>query len=239
MTTGQSQKRNLCTVLLSCSYLTLMSIFLTACQTTFKTVPTPQEYDLYRILFNSSAFKNAPYVPIEKIANTNNQRQMATLSCSGFSGCEIAAVDNVTIIKEQDKLPHEQALAKAMIRLDQDEYTDGRLKYYVVLPAGMHEIHIRYYPSQTGYYEKFAVFHQFNSQGNYQINAYRQNKPTQDTSLLDLAEPAPICIDILNNKRLERRFCKTSSNQKRQEFRETLLQLTPQLSSQTKVTSKL
>lgn len=95
----------------------------------------------------------------------------------------------------------------------------GLIDYYASVKPIKREIHVNYYPENNmDYVERFALIDEFKEQGVYLLKAYRQ-KPTEDNgSLLDNASATPLCIDLLKDKRLQRRFCKALDSANQGEF---------------------
>ena len=78
-----------------------------------------------------------------------------------------------------------------------------------------------FYPEDNlNYVERFAIIHDF-TEATYQIRAYPM-KSSQDTkSLLDNASPNPLCVDLIKDGSIERRFCKQAGTERQGEFVET------------------
>ena len=91
--------------------------------------------------------------------------------------------------------------------------------YYVRVKPAKREVHVNFYPENNlGYVERFAIIHDFMQPGLYQLRAYR-NKSLQDSgSLLESASPNPLCIDLLQNDSVKRRFCKQPDTEHEGEF---------------------
>lgn len=95
----------------------------------------------------------------------------------------------------------------------------GLSNYYVRMMPAKREVHVDFYPENNlGYVERFALIHEFTQSGVYQLQAYRKKSVQANDSLLEAASPAPLCIDLLQNKRLERRFCKQMHTEHQGEF---------------------
>ncbi|WP_201534301.1 hypothetical protein [Psychrobacter immobilis] len=98
----------------------------------------------------------------------------------------------------------------------------GLTNYYArVLPA-KREVHINFYPKNNrGYIERFAMIHDFAKAGTYQLHAYQMKSKTTSGSLLEAASPEPLCIDLLQDNKVQRRFCKQLDAENQGEFVET------------------
>lgn len=95
----------------------------------------------------------------------------------------------------------------------------GLTNYYASVKPIKREVHVNFYPeNNTDYVERFALIDEFRTQGIYLLKAYRQ-KPTQDNgSLLNNASATPLCIDLLKDQVLQRRFCKELDSANQGEF---------------------
>ncbi|ALF59074.1 hypothetical protein [Psychrobacter urativorans] len=98
----------------------------------------------------------------------------------------------------------------------------GLTNYYARVKPAKREVHINFYPeNNVDYVERFALIHEFTQPGIYHLRAYRQKSPQATGSLLDTASPEPLCIDLLQNSSLVRRFCKQLDAKHQGEFVET------------------
>ncbi|TXD97601.1 hypothetical protein ES754_01015 [Psychrobacter frigidicola] len=98
----------------------------------------------------------------------------------------------------------------------------GLTNYYVRVKPAKREVHLNFYPeNNVGYVERFAMIHEFMQPGIYHLRAYRQKSPQATGSLLDTASPEPLCIDLLQDSSLVRRFCKQLDTEHQGEFVET------------------
>ncbi len=100
----------------------------------------------------------------------------------------------------------------------------GLVNYYARAKPIKREIHVNFYPeNNTDYIERFAMIDEFKNQGTYMLQAYQQESTKDNGSLLDNASPAPLCVDLLKDGKLQRRFCKQMTNERQGEFVETPL----------------
>ena len=98
----------------------------------------------------------------------------------------------------------------------------GLTNYYARVQPAKREVHINFYPeNNVDYVERFAMIHEFMHSGVYQLRAYRQKSLTDTGSLLDTASPEPLCVDLLKDNRVLRRFCKQLDVEHQGEFVET------------------
>ncbi|WP_350558988.1 hypothetical protein [Psychrobacter sp. CAL346-MNA-CIBAN-0220] len=104
----------------------------------------------------------------------------------------------------------------------------GLTNYYVRVKPIKREIHINFYPENNiDYVERFAMIDEFKESGTYLLRAYRQKSPRDNGSLLEAASPEPLCIDLLKDNLLQRRFCKELDTANQGEFVEASMMNKP------------
>ena len=122
---------------------------------------------------------------------------------------------------QMDKTPLQSPNAIKVVPLSASGMA-GLSNYYVRMMPAKREVHVNFYPENNmGYVERFAMIHEFSQPGVYQLRAYRKKSAEANGSLLEAASPSPLCIDLLQNDRLERRFCKQRHTEHQGEFVET------------------
>ncbi len=95
----------------------------------------------------------------------------------------------------------------------------GLINYYARVKPIKREVHINFYPENNlDYVERFAMIDEFKQSGTYLLQAYRKKMPQDSGSLLDSASPAPLCVDLLKDGKLQRRFCKQMTSERQGEF---------------------
>lgn len=101
---------------------------------------------------------------------------------------------------------------------------NGLINYYARVKPIKREIHINFYPeNNVDYVERFAMIDEFKEPGTYLLRAYRQKSAQANGSLLEAASPEPLCIDLLKDNLLQRRFCKQTDTERQGEFVEASL----------------
>lgn len=102
----------------------------------------------------------------------------------------------------------------------------GLINYYARVKPIKREVHVNFYPeNNTDYVERFALIDEFKVSGTYLLRAYRKKSPKASGSLLDAAPPEPLCIDLLKDNLLQRRFCKQLDTDTQGEFVETRMMM--------------
>lgn len=95
----------------------------------------------------------------------------------------------------------------------------GLINYYARVKPIKREVHVNFYPeNNSDYVERFAMIHEFKQPGTYTLQAYRQKSTQDKDSVLDSASPSPLCIDLLQDNQLKRRFCKQLDVESQGEF---------------------
>lgn len=166
------------------------------------------------------------------------------IACIGTYHCEITQIDQTLLIApnshkpvntsivaklNQEKLATQQAPMTPLLNQKSVKVVPlsasgmkGLTNYYARVKPAKREVHINFYPENNlDYVERFALIHEFTQPGVYHLRAYRQKSPQATGSLLDTASPEPLCIDLLENSSLVRRFCKQLDAKHQGEFVET------------------
>lgn len=130
----------------------------------------------------------------------------AYISCAANMGCEFARVDDIPAISETTHLPTTQALGRGILRLENSLFSKQH-HYAVSIPAGLHEMKIRFYPVSRERAETFHIIHHFMAGQRYSLLMYRQKK-NSGGSLLNVAMPGDLCVDLMQEDVVLRRFCR-------------------------------
>lgn len=167
------------------SAFVVMALGLFGCQQT-----THQVMDSYKILQNGLPDAATVY-----------------LACQAKQGCEFERIDKIAIIDEDSKRPSNEAIEQGLVRLEGSVFS-WQHEYAVSLPVGNHEIAVRFYPVSVERAERFHLIHNFEPNHQYQLNMYRQREK-KDQSLLAVAAPSKLCVDLLQDQIPLRRFCRS------------------------------
>lgn len=128
------------------------------------------------------------------------------VTCAAAQGCEFARVDDVVVIDEQTGRPSPQAIERGMVRLEGSVFSLHH-QYALSLISGEQEVAIRFYPVSGERAERFHLIHNFLIGHRYQLTMYRQRAATNG-SLLNVAAPGALCVDLLQDEIVLRRFCR-------------------------------
>ncbi|TCM69219.1 hypothetical protein EC844_103166 [Acinetobacter calcoaceticus] len=162
--------------------LGISGLVLSGCQTTQSTV------DRIRIKQAQTAAPNA-----------------AQIYCSGTANCEFERVDKLSVVDATSKRINTAVIKTGWLGLTGQPMSSNGL--FLRLPPQQHEVVIRFYPISAQHAEVFHVIHQFKPQQRYDFKMYRQAAASTG-SLLNVSTPKPLCVDLLQEQRLIRRFCR-------------------------------
>ncbi len=144
-------------------------------------------------------------IRIKQAVNINNNINNALVYCSGAQNCEFARLDHMSIVDAQSKRINPEAIQNGWVRLTGQPLSQNGL--YLDIPAKQHELVLRFYPISTQRAEVFHVIHQFKPKHHYSFKMYRQRN-SHTGSLLNVSAPTPLCVDLMQEQRLLRRFCR-------------------------------
>ncbi|ERL54884.1 hypothetical protein [Psychrobacter aquaticus] len=206
---------------------------------------------------NNAESANAWAGKIQPIAGEVN------IACVGTYHCEIVRIDRTLIIAPDSHEPVNpsmvvdlsndngaKSIAKAPMNLKMAPLTNknaikivplsasampGLTNYYARVMPAKREIHVNFYPENNSrYIERFAMIHDFAEVGTYQLRAYQKKSSENSGSLLENASPEPLCIELLQGNKVQRRFCKQLGAERQGEFLETSMSQTVQTVSKNK-----
>lgn len=140
--------------------------------------------------------------------NTLEQKaNNATLHCSGVENCEFARIGDIEVINATSHRISRQAMERGIVRL-QGSVFSRKQQVYLSVPAKQYEIVIRFYPISLDRAETFHVIHEFKPSVRYTFKMYRDRTP-RSGSLLNVSVPEPLCVDLQQEQRTIRRFCRS------------------------------
>jgi hypothetical protein len=130
----------------------------------------------------------------------------AALYCLGVASCVFERMDNTIIVNAESGQINPAAIDQGLLRLRVKQRSKLNTQALLV-PRGSHELVIRFYPISRDRAETFHLIHNFEAAEHYQFLMYRKRANTQH-NLLDASAPAPLCVDVQQNRKTIRRFCK-------------------------------
>lgn len=134
---------------------------------------------------------------------------LIALHCSGGVGCEFAKLNNIVVINEVTRQPTDEAVRASVVRFEAAGLKKQQgARYFIAMRPGRNEVKVRFYPITPDRAENFALIHDFRADRNYRLNMFRQHSADAASSLLSAATPDPLCVDLLENDKVLRRFCR-------------------------------
>ena len=143
---------------------------------------------------------------LKGVKETEQTRLNALIYCSGTENCEFERMDQTIIVDSSHQQLSKQAIKQGLVRLQTPSLKDANALYLSV-PAGQHELVVRFYPVSPQKAETLYVIHRFNPQQRYSLEMFRDRSKGR-ASLLDASAPDPLCVDLKQEQRTLRRFCK-------------------------------
>ena len=137
---------------------------------------------------------------------TPDQRHLATVHCSGGLQCRFTKLNEIVLLDSQTHTPTEAAQKAAVLRYESMQHQPHVL-YHLAVTEGLHELRLQFYPVTLERAEQFTLIHQFKADHEYKLNLFR-DRQVQAGSLLAMAAPNPLCVDLTENQRVIRRFCR-------------------------------
>ncbi|WP_347453207.1 hypothetical protein [Acinetobacter thermotolerans] len=130
----------------------------------------------------------------------------ALIYCSGTQDCNFERLDDVAIMDAANRRIDSHAMRLKLVRLQSESLADPN-PIYLSVPPGQHELVVRFYPISPEKAEVLHVFQEFKAQHKYTFKMYRQ-RSTRNTSLLQASAPDPLCVDLMQDTKTIRRFCR-------------------------------
>ncbi|ENV58584.1 MULTISPECIES: hypothetical protein [Acinetobacter] len=131
----------------------------------------------------------------------------ATIYCSGAQLCEFERLNTTPIVDAQKHRVSEQALHQGIVRLEGSVFSPVN-SMYLSVPPQQYELVIRFYPISRDRAETFHVIHQFKANQRYTFKMYRDRSKHSGGSLLNVSAPEPLCVELEQENRPIRRFCR-------------------------------
>lgn len=153
-----------------------------------------------------SACQSVDTLRLKTIKESSQTDSNALIYCSGTQDCEFERLDQLSIVDTDTKRVSKQAMQDKIVRLNAQSLNQPN-SIYLSVPAGQHELVLRFYPISRDKAEVLHVFHRFAPSHTYTFKMYR-DRNTKETSLLKVSAPDPLCVDLMQEKKTIRRFCK-------------------------------
>jgi hypothetical protein len=137
--------------------------------------------------------------------DTKNQSN-ALIYCAGTQDCQFERLNQTMIIDASSKRLSSKALDQHLVRLQAKNLKQDN-PIYLSVPEGQHELVVRFYPISKDKAETLHLFQHFQAKKRYTLKMYR-DRSARTTSLLNASAPDPLCVDLLQEQKVIRRFCK-------------------------------
>lgn len=153
-----------------------------------------------------SACQSIDTVRIKHVKETESSKTNALIYCAGTANCEFERLNKIQIIDAAQRRVNSAAVESGILRLQANSLSQPNA-LYLSIPPGQHEVVIRFYPISRDRAEILHVFHQFKPKQRYIFKMYRERNKQQG-SLLNVSAPEPLCVDLLQEHKTIRRFCR-------------------------------
>jgi hypothetical protein len=144
---------------------------------------------------------------IKHVPETKATQNNALIFCKGTNNCEFERLNAIQIMDSDKHKVYREAIQAKILRLQQSHVGKNNALYLSV-PAGSHELVVRFYPVSKDRAEKLHLIHKFKAKSRYTLQMYRKRNNAQGTSLLKASVPDPLCVDLKQEQKTIRRFCK-------------------------------
>ena len=140
---------------------------------------------------------------------------LISLHCTGEITCEFGKLNNTVLLNEITKQPTKEAINQSLMRFESGLASNpitavqqSASKYFVTMPPGKHEVKMRFYTITPTRAENFILIHNFVQGKSYQLSMFRHRDKSGSTSVLNMATPEPLCVQLLEDKKVVRQFCR-------------------------------
>ena len=134
---------------------------------------------------------------------------LVALHCTGMVSCEFAKLNDVVVVNDLTKQITNEAISASIVRFESTKAADQLVsKYFVGMQPGKNEIKLRFYPITADRAENFSLIHSFRAGKTYQVSMYRKHPTKDSSSVLNIATPEPLCVQLHEDEKVVRRFCR-------------------------------
>ncbi|WP_216935217.1 MULTISPECIES: hypothetical protein [unclassified Acinetobacter] len=130
----------------------------------------------------------------------------ALIYCTGTPDCQFERLNQTIIVKADNGRISDAAQKQKLVRLQAKNLNQVN-PIYLSVPAGQHELVVRFYPITKDKAETLHVFHHFQATKTYTLKMFR-DRSARSSSLLNASAPDPLCVDLVQEQKTIRRFCK-------------------------------
>jgi hypothetical protein len=142
-----------------------------------------------------------------KHAKENTEsKSNALIYCTGTPDCQFERFNQTIIVNADNGRISDEALKQKLVRLQAKNLNQAN-PIYLSVPSGQHELVVRFYPISKDKAETLHVFHRFQANNRYSLKMFR-DRSARSSSLLNSSAPDPLCVDLVQEQKTIRRFCK-------------------------------
>lgn len=143
---------------------------------------------------------------LKHLKETELTKNNALIFCEGTQHCEFERLGAVRIVNENNHRLEKEAIRQGIVRLKKASPKESDVVYLSV-PAAQHELVVRFYPISRNKAETLHLIHKFVAQKKYHLVMFRDRSKNVG-SLLTTSSPDPLCVDLQQDLKTIRRFCK-------------------------------
>lgn len=143
---------------------------------------------------------------LKKVKETEQTKSNALIYCDGTKNCEFERLGKTRIVDANNHRLQKEAIQQGIVRLNKASLNDDNA-IYLSVPAAQYELVVRFYPISEDKAETLHLIHRFNANRQYRLNMFRDRSKNRG-SLLNSSAPDPLCVDLQQNMKTIRRFCK-------------------------------
>lgn len=143
---------------------------------------------------------------LKNIKETEQTKYNALIFCEGTENCEFERLGQIRIVDENSHRLEKQAVQHGIVRLQKQSVKEPNA-IFLSVPAAQHELVVRFYPISQDKAETLHLIHQFKASQRYQLKMFRKRTQSKG-NLLTVSAPDPLCVDLQQNLKTIRRFCK-------------------------------
>ena len=168
-------------------------------------------FALFSVSVLVSACQTIDTLKLKSIKETSVTKKNALIYCAGTADCAFERLDKISIVDAKTGHLNPDATRNNLVRLNAQNLNRPN-PIYLSVPQGQHELVIRFYPISRDKAEVLHIFHRFQAEQKYTLKMYRA-RSVKVNSLLNASVPDPLCVDLIQQQKTIRRFCKPYNTQ--------------------------
>ena len=159
------------------------------------------------VLSGCQATSNIRNSVVDSYQVLHNQKtnETAYMSCAASIACRFKRVDAIPLTDDNGR-PTSKAIEQGVLRLEGSIFSLQN-QYALSLIKGQHELEVLFYPTSNQRAERFHLIHNFDANSRYKLVMSKQ-KSISKGSLMQMATPGALCVDLLQDEVVKKRFCR-------------------------------